>query len=65
MPSSLTLGVPFAEVGSLYYELLEAHRKHLPASIEAGAPTHMNKHDVRLRQYLLDEADRLAPGRDG
>ena len=57
--SSLTVGVPRPAVETMFDALLASHVKHLSASIDAGPPTHLNKHDPKLRQFLLDEADRL------
>ena len=55
----LQLAIPRTELEPLYEQLVPAHREHLMLSIEAGPPTHMNKHHPGLRAYLLEQADAL------
>ncbi|HEY3188638.1 MAG TPA: hypothetical protein VGJ70_14250, partial [Solirubrobacteraceae bacterium] len=55
----IQVAVPRGRVDELFDELLRAHREHLKLSMDAGPPTHLNKHHPELRQYLLDQADRL------
>jgi len=61
VPSSLQLGVPPVAVDRFRAMIWPAHREQLLASIEYGAPTHMNKHHPELMRYLLDQAARAEP----
>jgi hypothetical protein len=51
--------VPRSRVEQLFDALVDAHRQYVPLSTGFGPPTHLNKHNPALRQYLLDEAAKL------